>query len=203
MMILLSHLCLSIGHYVPQLAKLMIQFNKKEKLFNLKGIAVSITNQISAFCDKKKRVFLIELFHLQLGNPVLEFATDLNSRAEYFWSHGLISDSTYRLFTSACNYSRYVSEYYRDSVSSVCSRVMAQVSRETSKFVDKYDVTLDVCLSSVLSQSKVISPQVSLFEKCLYYNLFLSFQCCLVFLIHNCLIHMAASCRDDRRVHRR
>lgn len=30
------------GHYVPQLAQLMTQFNKKEKLFNLKGIAVSI-----------------------------------------------------------------------------------------------------------------------------------------------------------------
>ena len=29
------------GHYVPQLAKLMIEINKKEKLFNLKGIAVS------------------------------------------------------------------------------------------------------------------------------------------------------------------
>lgn len=29
------------GHYIPQLAELMIQFNKKEKLFNLKGIAVS------------------------------------------------------------------------------------------------------------------------------------------------------------------
>ncbi|OVA17382.1 Peptidase S10 [Macleaya cordata] len=121
------------GHYVPQLANLMIQFNKKEKLFNLKGLA--------------------------LGNPVLEFATDFNSRAEYFWSHGLISDSTYRLFTSACNYSRYVSEYYRGSVSPVCSRVMNQVSRETSRFVDKYDVTLDVCISSVLSQSKIISPQ--------------------------------------------
>nr|DAD30436.1 TPA_asm: hypothetical protein HUJ06_009287 [Nelumbo nucifera] len=121
------------GHYIPQLADLMIQFNKKEKLFNLKGIA--------------------------LGNPVLEFATDFNSRAEFFWSHGLISDSTYRLFTSACNYSRYVSEYYRGSVSSVCSKVMNQVSKETSRFVDKYDVTLDVCISSVLSQSKVLSPQ--------------------------------------------
>ncbi|GLT39936.1 hypothetical protein SLA2020_141010 [Shorea laevis] len=121
------------GHYIPQLAKLMIEINKKQKLFNLKGIA--------------------------LGNPVLEFATDLNSRAEYFWSHGLISDSTYRMFTSVCNYSRYVSEYYRDSVSSACSRVMSQVSRETSRFVDKYDVTLDVCIPSVLSQSKVISPQ--------------------------------------------
>ncbi|XP_015067475.1 serine carboxypeptidase-like 45 [Solanum pennellii] len=121
------------GHYVPQLAKLMMAFNKKQQLFNLKGIA--------------------------LGNPVLEFATDFNSRAEYFWSHGLISDPTYRMFSSACNYSRYVSEYYRDTVSPICLRVMSLVSRETSKFVDKYDVTLDVCISSVLSQSKIISPQ--------------------------------------------
>lgn len=121
------------GHYIPQLANLMVQFNKKEKVFNLKGVA--------------------------LGNPVLEFATDFNSRAEYFWSHGLISDSTYKIFTKACNYSRYVSEYYRGYVSPVCSKVMRQVTRETSKFVDKYDVTLDVCISSVLSQSKIISPQ--------------------------------------------
>ncbi|KAK0574887.1 hypothetical protein LWI29_030477 [Acer saccharum] len=121
------------GHYVPQLAELMLLFNKKEKLFNLKGIA--------------------------LGNPVLEFATDFNSRAEFFWSHGLISDTTYTMFTSFCNYSRYVSEYYRGSVSPICSRVMGQVSRETSRFVDKYDVTLDVCISSVLSQSKVLAPK--------------------------------------------
>ncbi|XP_021286346.1 serine carboxypeptidase-like 45 [Herrania umbratica] len=121
------------GHYIPQLAKLMVELNKKQNLFNLKGIA--------------------------LGNPVLEFVTDFNSRAEYFWSHGLISDSTHRMFTSVCNYSRYVSEYYRDSVSPSCSRVMSQVSRETSKFVDKYDVTLDVCISSVLSQSMVLNPQ--------------------------------------------
>ncbi|WCJ26738.1 serine carboxypeptidase-like 45 [Euphorbia peplus] len=121
------------GHYVPQLAELMLEFNKKQRLFNLKGIA--------------------------LGNPVLEFATDFNSRAEFFWSHGLISDTTYGMFTSVCNYSRYVSEYYRGSVSPSCSRVMDQVTRETSKFVDKYDVTLDVCISSVFSQSKVLSPQ--------------------------------------------
>ncbi|KAJ8772451.1 hypothetical protein K2173_027628 [Erythroxylum novogranatense] len=121
------------GHYIPQLAKLMMDTNQKEKIFNLKGIA--------------------------LGNPVLEFATDFNSRAEYFWSHGLISDSTFRLFTSACNYSRYVSEYYRDSLSPICSRVMSQVNKETSRFIDKYDVTLDVCISSVLSQSKILSPQ--------------------------------------------
>lgn len=121
------------GHYIPQLAQLMLQFNKKEKLFNLKGIA--------------------------LGNPVLDYATDFNARAEYLWSHGLISDTTYKMFSSSCNYSRYVSEYNRGSISSICSMVMNQVSRETSRFVDKYDVTLDVCISSVLAQSKVLSPQ--------------------------------------------
>ncbi|KAL3500964.1 hypothetical protein ACH5RR_035413 [Cinchona calisaya] len=121
------------GHYIPQLAELILQFNKKEMLFNLKGIA--------------------------LGNPVLEFATDFNSRAEFFWSHGLISDTTYKLFTSACNYSRYVSEYYRGSVSPICLSVMSLVSRETSRFVDKYDVTLDVCVSSMLSQTHSLNLQ--------------------------------------------
>jgi len=46
-------------------------------------------------------------------------------------------------------------------MSSMCSKVMSQVSTETSRFVDKYDVTLDVCIPSVLSQSKVVSPNVS------------------------------------------
>ncbi|XP_066349222.1 serine carboxypeptidase-like 45 [Miscanthus floridulus] len=121
------------GHYVPQLGQRMVEFNNKEKLFNLKGIA--------------------------LGNPVLEFSTDFNSRAEFFWSHGLISDSTYNIFTTVCNYSRYVSEYYHGSLSTACDRVMSQVTRETSRFVDKYDVTLDVCISSVLMQSQILAPQ--------------------------------------------
>lgn len=69
------------------------------------------------------------------------------------------------MFTTSCNYSRYVSEYYRDTVSSVCTRVMSQVTKETSRFVDNYDVTLDVCTSSVYSQSKVISPQVNILPK--------------------------------------
>nr|POE65524.1 serine carboxypeptidase-like 46 [Quercus suber] len=49
------------GHYVPQLAQLIIQSNLK---INLKGIAV--------------------------GNALLDFTIDFNSRDEYYWSHGLI-----------------------------------------------------------------------------------------------------------------
>ncbi|KAH1202717.1 Serine carboxypeptidase-like 45 [Glycine max] len=44
----------------------------------------------------------------------------------------------------------------------ICSSVMSQVSTKTSRFVEKYDVTLDVCLSSVFSQTKVLNPQ----ERC-------------------------------------
>ncbi|KAI4963233.1 hypothetical protein ZWY2020_016939 [Hordeum vulgare] len=109
------------GHYIPQLAEVMVEFNKKDNIFNLKGLA--------------------------LGNPVLNFTTDFNSRAEYFWSHGLIQ-TRHTGFSS----------YYGGSLSPLSCEVMNQVTRETSRFVDKYDVTLDVCLSSVLSQSMILSP---------------------------------------------
>ena len=99
---------------------------------------------------------------MQIGNPLLEYNTDLNSRAEFFWSHGLISDATYEALTSVCNYSQYRRERDSGSLTPVCSAVMNQVSGEISSFVDVYDVSLDVCLSSLLSQSKIISKLVKL-----------------------------------------
>ncbi|KAB5551679.1 hypothetical protein DKX38_008990 [Salix brachista] len=116
------------GHYVPQLAQLIVQ--SKEK-FNLKGIAI--------------------------GNPLLEFNTDFNSRAEFYWSHGLISDDTYEIFTTVCNYSQIRRQYQSGSLSLPCSAVNSLVSREVSKYVDAYDVTLDVCLPSIESQSRVLN----------------------------------------------
>lgn len=44
--------CSCTGHYIPQLAQLMVEFNKKEKHFNLKGIAVS--KIISILCKSKE-----------------------------------------------------------------------------------------------------------------------------------------------------
>ncbi|KAK6124818.1 hypothetical protein DH2020_041434 [Rehmannia glutinosa] len=116
------------GHYVPQLANLIIQSKAK---FNLKGIAI--------------------------GNPLLEFNTDFNSRAEYLWSHGLISDAAYNQFTFVCNYSQIRRQAEIGTLTPDCSRVIKQVSSEISRFVDTYDVTLDVCLSSVLQQSEVLN----------------------------------------------
>ncbi|XP_047308567.1 serine carboxypeptidase-like 45 [Impatiens glandulifera] len=110
------------GHYVPQLAQLILESKQKLNL-NLKAIAI--------------------------GNPLLEFDIDLNSRAEFFWSHGLISDSTYDQFTRVCNYSQIRRQIQLTrALTPVCKRVITLVQSELSSYVDKYDVTLDVCLSS-------------------------------------------------------
>lgn len=114
---------------------------------------------------------------MQIGNPLLEFDTDFNSRAEFFWSHGLISDATYEIFTTVCNFSQIRRQAESGSLSPACSRVNSQVSREVGKFVDTYDVTLDVCLSSIESQSKVLNQMVSscLFSFESFISLFLFF----------------------------
>lgn len=115
------------GHYVPQLADLIVHSKAK---INLKGIAI--------------------------GNPLLEFNTDFNSRGEYLWSHGLISDATYDMFNRVCNYSTIRRQSQSKSITPTCSRVANQASKEIGRFVNSYDITLDVCLSNVFSQSQVL-----------------------------------------------
>ncbi|KAJ0477236.1 putative carboxypeptidase D [Helianthus annuus] len=115
------------GHYVPQLANLIVHSKAK---INLKGIAI--------------------------GNPLLDFNTDFNSRGEYLWSHGLISDATYDMFNTMCNYSSIRRQAQSRSMTPTCSRVATQASKEIGRFVNAYDVTLDVCLSNVFSQSLVL-----------------------------------------------
>ncbi|WVZ04602.1 hypothetical protein V8G54_017948 [Vigna mungo] len=84
-----------------------------------------------------------------IGNPLMEFDTDLNSKAEFLWSHGLISDSTYDLFTRVCNYSTIRRQMISRNLSEICENINTLVFTEVSNYIDQYDVTLDVCLSSV------------------------------------------------------
>lgn len=115
------------GHYVPQLAKLIVQ---SKKGINLKGIAI--------------------------GNPLLEFNTDFNSRAEYLWSHGLVSDSSYELLNSICNFSQIRRQAQKGRFTPECATVVKQTSEEISRYINSYDVTLDVCLSSINGQSNLL-----------------------------------------------
>ncbi|KAI5560204.1 hypothetical protein BDE02_16G031100 [Populus trichocarpa] len=106
------------GHYVPQLADLIVKSGLK---FNLKGIA--------------------------LGNPLLEFSTDLNSEGDFYWSHGLISNPTYELLSAVCNTSQLLRERIGNSLSASCSKVSDQLNAEIPNAIDPYDVTANVCLS--------------------------------------------------------
>ncbi|KAL9669533.1 hypothetical protein QQ045_007080 [Rhodiola kirilowii] len=116
------------GHYIPQLAQLIVKSNTS---LNLEGIA--------------------------LGNPLLDFDADFNSRAEYLWSHGLISDSTLLDFTKVCNFSKIRREVGSNSLTPVCFGVHRKVSREISRFINSYDVTSDICLPTIVSQSLVLN----------------------------------------------
>ncbi|XP_010547376.1 PREDICTED: serine carboxypeptidase-like 27 [Tarenaya hassleriana] len=66
------------GHFVPQLSKLVYERNKgiSNPVLNLKGFMV--------------------------GNAVTDDYHDFVGTFEYWWSHGLISDSTYRKLRIAC-----------------------------------------------------------------------------------------------------
>ncbi|XP_034694058.1 serine carboxypeptidase-like 45 [Vitis riparia] len=114
------------GHFVPQLAQLILESRVK---FNLKGIL--------------------------MGNPLMDFDTNYNSVPHFYWSHGLISDSTYNLFSSKCNYSRMNREQTSGSLSPACLAVRSQYSQEVGDTVDRSDVTLNSCLPTVDPQPQV------------------------------------------------
>ncbi|KAK7852572.1 serine carboxypeptidase-like 46 [Quercus suber] len=122
------------GHYVPQLAQLIIQSNVK---INLKGIAV--------------------------GNALLDYYTFITSPGEYYWSHGLISDADYQLFTKVCNGSEIRSSINRE-VSTACYNAAEELYAKLAltSGIDLYGVISDVCLSPVKSQiDKLHEPLLS------------------------------------------
>lgn len=107
------------GHFAPQLAHLILQGKTK---INLKGIAI--------------------------GNPHLEFNTDANSKADFFWAHGLVSDKTYEMLLKICNYSRIIREsrnWTPKTKSSICDNVLTQVMNEIG-VVDYSDIMDDICI---------------------------------------------------------
>ncbi|XP_010549997.1 PREDICTED: serine carboxypeptidase-like 25 [Tarenaya hassleriana] len=69
------------GHYVPQLAREILIYNKRSKNpINLKGIMV--------------------------GNAVTDNYYDNLGTVNYWWSHAMISDRTYHQLMSTCDFSR-------------------------------------------------------------------------------------------------
>ncbi|KAF5735450.1 serine carboxypeptidase S10 family protein [Tripterygium wilfordii] len=115
------------GHYIPQLADVLLDYNAQSSgfKFNIKGVAI--------------------------GNPLLRLDKDLSSTYEYFWSHGMISDEVGLTIMNECDFDDYVITSPHN-LTQTCSDATAEANRIVGDYVDNYDVILDVCYPSIAEQ---------------------------------------------------
>ncbi|CAM6118109.1 unnamed protein product [Calypogeia fissa] len=114
------------GHYIPQLAALVSEYNKnptRDFVFNLKGI--------------------------QIGNPLLRYGVDTAATYTFLWSHGLISQKTFRGIRKTCDFRQYA---LTGEISDSCDNFISTTYSEEGAYINGYDVLLDVCLPGVAEQ---------------------------------------------------
>ncbi|XP_030455636.1 serine carboxypeptidase-like 46 isoform X2 [Syzygium oleosum] len=120
------------GHYVPQLAALVLDYNKQShgKPINLRAIA--------------------------LGNPLLDSQISVDG-ATFLWSHGVISDETLKLKETVCNDSRYLMELIHHKISTECTEVFEKQVEEMGNFTDPGDVLEPYCFSGTAAMQSASS----------------------------------------------
>lgn len=111
------------GHYVPQLAHVIYRRNKvlENPVINLKGYMVG-----NALTDN---------FHDNLGIY------------EYMWSHGMISDNTYRKLNLFCDFSSLVHP------SHLCEKALESADAEMGQ-IDPYSIYTPPCSNSTATSGK-------------------------------------------------
>ncbi|TXG59152.1 hypothetical protein EZV62_016981 [Acer yangbiense] len=122
------------GHYVPQLASLLMEYNKQPNITPIKLKAIA------------------------LGNPLLDLDISVLS-GEYLWSHGAISDETLWLEKTVCNNSKYLRELVHDQWSQGCNDVFNRVSDEVGDDIDSSDLLLPLCTLSSSSSTQQFKPK--------------------------------------------
>ncbi|XP_021299771.1 serine carboxypeptidase-like 46 isoform X2 [Herrania umbratica] len=113
------------GHYIPQLAALVLDYNKHSngKPIRLKAVA--------------------------LGNPLLDWEISIDN-TEFFWSHGLISDEMLMLRKTVCSCPRDAKESLHHNLSKECTDVNHKQRAEIGWYTQYGDVTLPICTSTSL-----------------------------------------------------
>ncbi|KAM0940592.1 putative carboxypeptidase D [Dioscorea sansibarensis] len=115
------------GHYIPQLATVLLKHNKysTDFKFKIKGIAI--------------------------GNPLLKLDRDASSAYKFFWSHGMISDELGLKIMNQCNFKDYAFSSPHD-VSKSCGEAITDAHRVAGNHITSYDIILDVCYPSIVEQ---------------------------------------------------
>ncbi|KZV17342.1 serine carboxypeptidase-like 42 [Dorcoceras hygrometricum] len=143
------------GHYIPQLAVALLDYNKQSTAFKfpVKGVAI--------------------------GNPLLKLDTDISSTYEFLWSHGLISDEISLAVTNACDFEDYTLDYPHN-VSESCNIATYKAYESVTEYTDNYDVILDVCYPSIVEQElrlRKMATKISVgVDVCMSYERFFYFN---------------------------
>ncbi|XP_068652687.1 serine carboxypeptidase 24-like [Aristolochia californica] len=105
------------GHYVPQLAKKIHDYNRpsKKPIIDLKGFLV--------------------------GNAVTDNHYDSIGTVTYWWSHSMISDTTYRSIISHCNFTHVDN-------SPGCEKALEYAMSHEFGDIDQYSIYTPTCSSS-------------------------------------------------------
>ncbi|MCO5612160.1 hypothetical protein L7F22_066422 [Adiantum nelumboides] len=111
------------GHYVPQLASLIVDYMAENgtSVINLIGIAI--------------------------GNPLLDGLVDFPETHFFLWSHAITSDSTYKNVMANCNFSVLAVP------NKACYAAYMEFEREISEYTDPYDILIDICLAPSMQQT--------------------------------------------------
>ncbi|ESW09525.1 hypothetical protein PHAVU_009G134900 [Phaseolus vulgaris] len=137
------------GHYIPQLANVLLDHNAHSNgfKFNIKGVAI--------------------------GNPLLKLDRDAQATYEYFWSHGLISDEIGLAIANDCDFDDYVFANTHN-VSKSCNHAINEANEIVGEYINNYDVILDVCYPSIVEQElrlKKMATKISIgVDVCMNYE---------------------------------
>ncbi|PIA27944.1 hypothetical protein AQUCO_07400052v1 [Aquilegia coerulea] len=137
------------GHYIPQLAELILEHNKQPNItpIKLKAIAVILLAM-------SQIILAVVFFFLKLGNPLLDLDISVNA-ADYLWSHGVISDETLKLERTVCNDTTKMRQQVHQNLSKGCINVFNRVADEMGD-VDDSDLLLPECLTSTSAEQFTI-----------------------------------------------
>ncbi|KAF9590956.1 hypothetical protein IFM89_000501 [Coptis chinensis] len=130
------------GHYVPQLSQLVYERNKgiQNPILNFKGFMV--------------------------GNAVIDDYNDYVGTFEYWWTHGLISDATFKTLNIHCDLE--VSEHASDE----CNKALDMADAEQGN-IDPYSIFTPTCSKAVSRERRMSIAYDPCTEKhsAVYFNL--------------------------------
>ncbi|KAJ4890713.1 Serine carboxypeptidase-like 22 [Raphanus sativus] len=132
------------GHYVPQLAKKINEYNKafNKPTINIKGFMV--------------------------GNPDMDKNNDKLGTITYWWSHAMISDTTYNLILRNCNFTA-------DIFSKECNSSIYNAAADFGE-IDQYSIYTPKCVRMKQMRKAVLARQTTEYDPCtesyadIYYN---------------------------------